>query len=493
LPSCSCLIHNVQILDGGGNAPRIGSVAIDSGLIAGCGDLPAYFSQQVIDGQGKMLSPGFIDAHTHDDLYAIRKPDMLPKLSQGVTTTIVGNCGISAAPVRLQGRLIDPMNLLGCVQEFRFPTFADYVEALSSAPPAVNVAALVGHTSLRNNQMDRLDRVATADEIAAMRAQLREALEHGALGLSTGLAYGSAFAASTEEVVALAEPLSAARAIYATHLRSEGDRVREALREALRIGRDVQAPVIVSHLKCAGIDQWNQSSELLQFLQQAGKDHSIAWDCYPYAACSSTLDLRQVDERVATTITWSDPHPEMAGQTLDAIASTWRVTQIEAARRLQPAGAIYHCMAEDDVRAILQHPGTMIGSDGLPNDPLPHPRLWGTFPRVLGHYRRDHRLFSLSEAVRKMTSLPAQRFGLADRGWVREGYAADLVLFDADLVADKASFADPVRPAVGIEAVWVNGVLSLRDGVSTGQRAGRFLARSKVTSPQEGSPQELPG
>jgi len=184
-----------------------------------------------------------------------------------------------------------------------------------------------------------------------------------------------------------------------------------------------------------------------------------------------------VDERITITVTWSESHPELAGKALAEIAKGWGTTQVEAARRLQPAGAIYHCISEDNVRTILRHRGTMIGSDGLPNDRFPHPRLWGTFPRVLGHYSRDQKLFSLAEAVRKMTSLPAQRFGLTDRGWVREGYAADLVLFDPATVRDTATFADPVNAAAGIEAVWVNGVLSYRNQASTGQGGGQFLPR----------------
>jgi N-acyl-D-amino-acid deacylase len=184
-----------------------------------------------------------------------------------------------------------------------------------------------------------------------------------------------------------------------------------------------------------------------------------------------------VVERVTIAITWSTPHPEMAGQTLAHIAGSWGLSQIDAARRLQPAGAIYHSMSEEDVREILRHPETMIGSDGLPNDPLPHPRLWGTFPRVIGYYAREQKLFSLAEAVRKMTSLPAQRFGLTDRGYVREGNWADLVLFDADTVCDTATFETPVRLAVGIEAVWVNGSLSYRKGTSTGKRTGQFISR----------------
>jgi N-acyl-D-amino-acid deacylase len=479
--TCDILIRNVQILNGSGGEPHPGSVAIESGRIKAVGDLAGYTARHMSDGNGKMLAPGFIDAHTHDDLYSIRAPEMLPKLSQGVTTVIVGNCGISSSPVRLTGDPPDPMNLLGKTEEFRYCTFANYVAAVSAARPAVNVAALIGHTALRNNHMDRLDRTATLGEIAAMRSQLCEALDHGALGLSTGLAYLSAYFASVEEVMALAEPLSKAGGIYATHLRSESDTVLQAMDEAFRIGCHARVPVIISHLKCAGIDNWGRSTEVLQSLDAARARQSIGCDCYPYAASSTSLDLRQVDERITITITWSKPHAEMAGQTLAEIGNGWGTGQFEAARRLQPAGAIYHCMSEDDMRAILRHPETMIGSDGLPNDPLPHPRLWGTFPRVLGHYSREQKLFSLGEAVRKMTSLPAQRFGLTDRGQVREGYCADLVLFDADTVRDKATFEDPTRAAEGIKAVWVNGVLSYQDCALTGERAGRFLPRNSVS------------
>lgn len=480
MQTCDTLIRNVQIADGSGAEPRSGNVAISGARISAVGELAGYSSEQTIDGDGKTLTPGFIDAHTHDDLYVIQHPEMLPKLSQGVTTVIVGNCGISAAPVQLKGDPVDPMNLLGSGDAFRYPTFAEYVGALTSVAPAVNVSALVGHTSLRSNYMDRLDRSASPGEIASMRAQLREALDHGALGLSTGLAYASAASASTEEVKGLAEELTDSKAIYATHLRSEGDRVEQAIEEALAIGEHAKAPVVISHLKCAGVDHWNRSGALLDRLDGASRGQFTGWDCYPYTASSSTLDLRQVDDRVEIKITWSTAHPDVAGQTLAQIAATWDTTQLEAARRLQPAGAIYHCMSESDMLAILRHPGTMIGSDGLPNDPRPHPRLWGTFPRVLGRFCREQKVFSLGEAVRKMTSLPAQRFGLTDRGWVREGYAADLVLFDPETVMDTATYADPVRPPTGLDAVWVNGALSYRSGASTGRRAGRFLARRKI-------------
>jgi N-acyl-D-amino-acid deacylase len=215
-------------------------------------------------------------------------------------------------------------------------------------------------------------------------------------------------------------------------------------------------------------------------LLHAQPEGAIGWDAYPYSASSTILDLKQVDERIEILITWSTPHPEMAGRTLSAVSKEWHLSQMDAAKKLQPAGAIYHCMSEEDVGSILADPRTMIGSDGLPNDKFPHPRLWGTFPRVLGHYAREQRLFSIPEAVRKMTSLPARRFGLKGRGLVREGYAADLVLFDASAVTDSANFTAPMQPARGIEAVWVNGTLSYWKHGATVGRAGHFLSRDSL-------------
>jgi N-acyl-D-aspartate/D-glutamate deacylase len=339
------------------------------------------------------------------------------------------------------------------------------------------VAGLVGHTALRSNHLDRLDRGALPVEIEAMRAQLAEALDQGALGLSTGLAYGNAAAAPTEEVVALAGPLAAAGGIYCTHLRSEAAGIRDALDEAFAIGRRAGVPVIVSHLKCAGVANQGRSAEILGAIEEAAAGQPIGWDCYPYTASSSTLDLAQVTAESEIVVTWSDPHPEAGGRRLAEVAATWGTDLLDAARRLQPAGAVYHCMAAEDVERILRHPGTAIGSDGLPEDPLPHPRLWGAFPRVLGHYVRERGLLSLAAAVRKMTGLSADRFGLSGRGYLREGSAADLVLFDPAAIRDAATFTSPRQPAEGIAAVWVDGVLTWRDGAATGARAGRFLRR----------------
>jgi N-acyl-D-amino-acid deacylase len=280
--------------------------------------------------------------------------------------------------------------------------------------------------------------------------------------------------------MALAEPLAEFGALYATHMRTEFAGILDAMDEAFRIGRHARVPVAVSHLKCAGRENWGRSGEVLDALEQAGREHPVGCDCYPYTAGSSTLDLRQVTDAIEITITWSEPHPEVAGRSLKAIAREWILPLLDAARRLQPAGAIYHSMSEDDVRRILRHPASVIGSDGLPNDPNPHPRLWGAFPRVLGHYARDVGLFALAEAVHRMTALPARKFGLDDRGVVHEGFAADLVLFDPATVRDVATFDDPKRPADGIHAVWVNGVLTSRGQTPTGERGGRFLPRGTI-------------
>lgn len=481
MPSCDTLIRNARVLDGSGAASEVLDVAVRGDRICEIGPALNYRARMPMDANGLTLAPGFIDVHTHDDMAVIRTPAMLPKLSQGVTTVIVGNCGISASPVALRGDPPEPMNLLGDANDFRYPTFSLYLEAIQDARPAVNVGALIGHTALRNNHLDRLDRTATEAEIKAMREQLQETLDGGALGLSSGLAYPSAFAASTEEVLTLAQPLASAGAVYTTHMRTETEGILDAMREAFEIGRLSHVPVIVSHLKCAGIANWGRSGEVLEALESARRSQPAGCDCYPYAAGSSTLDLRQVDERVRITVTWSTPHPEVAGQSLAEIAEHWQLSQLEAARRLQPAGAIYHSISEEDMRRILSHSATMIGSDGLPNDPRPHPRLWGTFPRVLGRYSREEGLFSLPEAVHKMTSLPAQRFGLAGRGLIREDFSADLVLFDPETIIDTATFSDPIRPAEGITAVWVNGVLSYTDEGATGNRGGRFVRRGNRT------------
>ncbi|WP_313320480.1 D-aminoacylase [Stenotrophomonas sp.] len=467
------VIRGALVFDGSDRTGEVTDVAIDNGYISAIGTLADAAAGTTIDARGLALAPGFIDVHTHDDIEVIRNPAMLSKLSQGVTTVVVGNCGISASPVRIHGEVPDPMNLLGDAADFRFADFASYRMAVEHAAPAVNVAALVGHTALRQNHMDRLDRAASEAEIAAMRAQLRQSLDQGALGLSSGLAYASAFHAPASEVEALALELPE-DGLYATHLRDEFAGVLDAMEEAFTAARAPQARVRVSHLKCAGIDNWGRSQQVLECLQNAARQQDVACDCYPYAASASTLDLKQVTDAYDILITWSDPEPDQGGRLLADIAAHWQMSLHDAAIRLQPAGAVYHGMDEADVRRILSHPLTMIGSDGLPRDPRPHPRLWGTFPRVLGHYARDEKLFPLHTAVHKMTGLPASRFAMGKRGFIRQGWCADLVLFDPARVRDTANFHDPVRAAEGIASVWVNGRLAY-DGQTVLAHSGQFI------------------
>lgn len=476
------IFRSASVIDGTGAAAKIQDVALLSDRIAAVGTLLHASARIEVDARGLTLAPGFIDVHTHDDLAVIRQPQMQAKLSQGVTTVITGNCGISAAPALLQAPPPDPMNLLGAQAEFIYPTLADYSRAVALAAPGVNVAALVGHTTLRNAVLADLSRPASSAEISQMRQLLTQALQQGALGLSSGLAYHNAFAAPAAEVIAIGQDLAQYGGIYTSHLRNEFADIIPALSEAADIGLALQVPVVISHLKCAGVANWGRATEVLDFIRQRGLSQPLCCDCYPYAASSSTLDLKQVTADFDIFITWSEPCPEMAGQTLAAIAATWQTSLTEAAARLMPAGAVYHGMAEADVKQILQFPPTMVGSDGLPCDPHPHPRLWGSFPRVIGHYSREQQLFSLPQAIHKMTGLSARNFNLPQRGVIAPGNFADLVLFDSEKIKDKANFLQPTRPATGIEQVYVNGQLAYQQGAVTVTRAGRFLSRATLTA-----------
>lgn len=472
------VVRNATIVDGTRAPGYPGDIAISGGVIAAIGrDLPR--GEREIDASGRIAAPGFIDAHTHDDR-ALLEGDMAPKLSQGVTTVVAGNCGVSLAPAPrgMAKPVVPPLDLLDVEGGwFRFARYGDYVARLREAPPATNCALLVGHTSLRVQAMDSLDRPATPAERAHMRSMADEALAAGAIGISTGLYYEPASEAPTEEVIEVCGPLQSRGGIYCTHLRDEGDRVTEALEEAFRIGRELAVPVVVSHHKVVGSANHGRSCETLALIESRMRDQPIGLDCYPYNASSTILSFSRARTASKTLVTWSSRHPEHAGRDLEDIARAMGLGVEQAVDELLPAGAIYFAMDEQDVRRILAFEHTMVGSDGLPHDAAPHPRLWGTFPRVLGHYARDLGLFPLEAAVHKMTGLTARKFGLRDRGVLQAGAAADITIFDAATIADTASFADPVRAAKGVETVIVNGVVAWRDGASTGARAGRVLRR----------------
>ncbi len=468
------LFTRVTVVDGSAAEPYLADVGVRGDRIVAIGQLDESEAKANITGNGRYLMPGFIDVHTHDDTMVIHQPDMLPKISQGVTTVIVGNCGISASPVVLHGNPPDPMNLLGGREAFAYPTFEHYVLAVEEAVPAVNVAALIGHTALRANVMSEFDRPASPSEQTQMGIALKAALEAGAIGLSSGLAYTNARQAPASEMQSLVDIVGEKGAIYTTHMRNEHDGLLNSLEESFSTARQAGADLVISHLKCAGAGNWGKAPLALQALEKAASQQPCNCDCYPYACSSTTLDAWRVDGEMEIYINWSEPHPEMARQTLKEIAAQWGVDQWQATERLRPAGAIYHMMHEEDVQKILAHPLSMIGSDGLPSDPNPHPRLWGTFPRVLAHYCRDLKLFSLEEAVHKMTGLSAARFRLKDRGVIRTGAFADLTLVDMTTLEDVATYSDPCKASPGIHLVVVNGVISYQNGKVI-QRNGRML------------------
>ena len=477
-PSYDLLIRGGTVIDGT-RAPRFDAdVAIQDDRIVAVGDLAGSHAARTIDAVGLIVAPGFIDSHTHDDQALLARPSMDFKISQGVTTVIAGNCGISAAPLVRGMKLPMPLDLLDGPDGERHQTFASWVGALTAKPAAINVAALVGHSTLRVATMDDVDREATSVEIAAMRKLLVEALGAGAIGLSTGTFYPPAVKASTEEIIEIGRPLAAHGGVYVTHMRDESSRVMEALDETFRIGRELGIPVVVSHHKVQNRPNFGRSAETLAFIRESMKRQQVCLDCYPYTAGSTMIrtDRGMLDGRVL--IASSVPHPECAGRDLGDIAKEWGVAESEAARRMQPGTAIYFLMDEPDVQRILAFDETMIGSDGIPLGEKPHPRLWGTFPRVLGHYSRDVGLFPLETAVWKMTGLTARNFGLAGRGTVAVGQQADLVLFDAATVRDVATYDEPTRAAEGIHAVIVNGAVAWEDGRSTGTRRGRVLKRT---------------
>lgn len=474
------LLRGGTVIDGT-KAPRFeADVGITAGVIVAIGDLAGHSADEVINATGRIVAPGFIDSHTHDDQAVISQSDMSFKVSQGVTTVIAGNCGISAAPLRPDMELPMPLNLIEAPPEGRFTTFAAYLEALRQTPSSVNIAAMVGHTTLRAVTMSSLDREANAEEIAAMQALVEEALQAGAVGLSTGTFYPPAVKATTEEIIAVGRPLTKHKALYVTHMRDEAAHVMGSLEETFRIGRELNIPVVVSHHKVQNHANFGRSKVTLPFIQETMKRQCVGLDCYPYTAGSTMIrtDRGMLDGRVL--IASSAPHPECAGRDLDDIAKEWGLSKDEAARKLQPGSAIYFLMDENDVQRILAFDETMIGSDGIPVGESPHPRLWGTFPRVLGHYSRDVGLFPLETAVWKMTGLTARNFGLHGRSTLKVGHHADVVVFDAASIRDAATYEKPVQAAEGIDAVIVNGVVAWRNGKHCGARSGQVLTRTST-------------
>jgi N-acyl-D-amino-acid deacylase len=467
------IFRNATIYDGSGAAPVTGDVAVSNGKIAAMGALTSMSADKEVDAKGKALSPGFIDVHTHDDRYVLEQPSVPAKASQGVTTVVIGNCGASMAPYTRTD--IDKNNWFVNSEETKFPTIAAYHARLRQKPPALNVATLVGHNTLRMNCVSEIDKPASDKQIAAMQEQMREAMDSGATGMSSGLFYPAGRAAPASEVVAIAAAMNG-KGIYTAHIRDERESVLDSIEEAASIAREAKVKLIVSHHKTAGRTNFGRTRETLPLIEKLQKSQPLGLDVYPYTASSTILLPDYVESADRVTITWCRGRPEFSGRDIDEVGRELGLkTRKEVVAAVSPAGAIYFQMDEADVRRVLAYPRAMVGSDGLPWDTIPHPRLWGTFPRVLGHYARDEKLLTMQDAIHRMTGLPASEFGFEGRGLIKQGYSADLVLFDPNTIIDTATFEKPEQAAKGIEMVVNNGVPIWKGGAETGERPGTIL------------------
>lgn len=478
------VFRDVRVLDGSGAPAFAADVSVLGDRIERIGSVPAGALE--VDGGGRYLAPGFVDVHSHDDAAALALPELEFKLAQGCTTVVVGNCGFGLSP--LTGGAEPPGNagLFGAERP-RFDSVAAYLAAVAAARTAVNVATLVGHGNLLVSVLGDGERRPNVAERAALKSLTARALDDGAVGLSTGLIYRPGRSATLDEIAELAGLCGERGLLYATHLRSESEHLLAAVDEAIEIGRLAACRVQISHHKAAGRQNWGKTREThARFSTAAARGVDVAFDVYPYTAGSGPLveyfdpDRPDLDLLSVSRVASCPPFPELEGRMLVEIAAAEGRDVPAVVKRILagPGGERTLCitftMGDEDLERNLTHPRSMIGTDGLVDlSGKPHPRLFGTFPRVLGHFVRERQLLALPEAIRKMTSVPCQRFGLAERGLIAEGSFADLVLFDAGAVADVATYDDPKQTPVGVECVVVNGALAYRSGVIS--RAGRVL------------------
>jgi N-acyl-D-amino-acid deacylase len=524
------LIRGARIVDGTGAPAVPGDVTVQDGIIREVGRLGEPAARRVIDADGAVLAPGFIDLHTHSDFTLPRYPRAASMTRQGVTTQVIGNCGFSPFPLapRTGELLRAACAFLDAGIDWDWATLDGYARRLDAMPLACNVAPLVGHGSVRIAAMGFDDRAPTADELAGMRAQVTGAMRQGAFGLSSGLIYAPGSFAATDELADLAGVAAGLGGFYASHIRDEAAGLLGAMGEAIEIGRRAGAPVQLSHHKAMGKANWGSVRESLTLLERAREHHDVLADQYPYTAGSTTLlalvpswaidggvpalthrladqgsrarigaDLerrehgellegeREFDPAGVVIADVPDgPLERYRGRSLAESAAAERTSASGVVLRLldgAPTGVeiVWHGMDEADVRMVLAHPLVAVASDGWILDPasggVPHPRSYGTFARVLGHYAVRERVLSVEEAVRKMTSLPARRLGLVERGSVAPGMIADLVVFDPSRIIDRATYARPHQFCEGVTHVAVNGTLVIDDGEDTAEPAGKVL------------------
>jgi N-acyl-D-amino-acid deacylase len=474
LAATSFVVVGAQVADGTGGPLRAVSVRVENGRITMVGDFQPRDDETVVDGKDRVLAPGFIDVHNHSTTGLAREPQAVSQVSQGITSILVGQDGSSPLPI------------------------AEYLEARRRAPPALNVATCVGHASVRAVVMGKdYKRVARPEEITRMEALVDQGFKEGALCLSSGLEYEVGGYATVEEVIALARVASRHHGFYISHIRDEADLALEAMTELVAIGERAKVAVQNTHIKVGTAGVWGKAKDALRIFDSARRRGlDITADCYPWNAWSSTILVlipnKKYDDRASVArglsdvggaknvlITSYETDRSYEFKTMAEIAASRSITPvdlfIEIARN-GGASVVATSMMDEDIRAFYAWPWTMVSSDG--GIEYRHPRGAGTFPRVLGRFVRERGWLTLEEAIRKMTSLPAARLGLTDRGRVAAGYVADLVLFDPKTVIDNATFTDPFRLSTGIDSVWVFGDLVWAGGKSTGALPGRVLTGS---------------
>ena len=518
------VIRNGRVMDGTGNPWRWADVGIAGDTVKAVGDLRDADAEETIDAGGLLVAPGFIDIHSHSDFPILVDPRGLSKIHQGVTTEVVGNCGSSAAPMNAAVKRYKETYARSSVPEgfeYDWESMAGYMDRVDRQGSGPNIAPLVGHGTVRQNVMGHENRRPTAEELEGMKALVEGAMRDGAWGMSTGLIYPPSVYGDAEEITELAKVVAKHGGIYCSHIRGEGDTLLDAVNEACAIGRDAGLPVEIAHFKASGQRNWGRTRESLALVaEHREKGVDVTFDQYPYVASSTGLTallphwaheggaekilerLRDPEARERMKaerrlgyppenilVTKAKNNPRYTGKNLKEIGEMMGRPPMDAMFDLlimedTQVPSVMFGLHEDDVRRVMQSPLGMVGSDGSAIAPegvwadmKPHPRYYGTFPRVLGHYVREEGVISLQEAVRKMTSAPAQKMGFKDRGVLREGYRADVTVFDPDEVKDEATFTDPHRYASGIPYVLVNGVPVILDGEPTGALPGKTLRK----------------
>lgn len=526
------VIASATIVDGSGSPAYVGDIALTEDRIVAVGKVSETEGRRIIRAEGLIACPGFVDAHSHSDYYLLLNPRAESAVRQGVTAEIGGNCGYAAAPIWgewREERARTYRELFGL--DHRWQGIHEYFQTLTAERFSINFGLLLGHNTIRGSAMGGAARPPEVKEMGAMIQAVREGMRDGALGLSTGLVYAPACFAEPEELVALARVTREEGGVLTCHMRSEGDGLLEAIREILDVARQAHIPLQISHLKTFGERNWRKLPEALHLIEEAqsfGQD--VTADRYPYTASNTGLQAvmpswalegrredqvsrlrdsavrqrlrlelaeRRWDQIMIAEVT-REENRRYEGMRVDQAATLAGKEPIEFACDLLAeeearVDAIFFTMSEENLEQILSRPYVMVASDsgtrahvGPLSRGRPHPRTFGTFPRVLRYYVREKRLLELPAAVRKMTFDPCRRFGLARRGLVASGYYADLVLFDPDKVRDRASYEDPIQYPDGIHYVLVNGVITVEEGEHTGARAGRVLRRSRASTKGSG-------